>query len=107
MELNDYQEKAMSTRLEKTMPVVYPALGLNGEAGEIADKVKKIIRDKEGVITNEDASSIGMELGDVLWYIAALAEDLDIELDTIAQANLNKLASRKKRDVIEGDGDDR
>lgn len=107
MEFNTYQEKAMSTRTEKTLPVIYPTLGLNGEAGEIADKVKKIIRDKDGTITNEDTSAIGMELGDVLWYVAALAEDLNLSLETIAKANLNKLSSRKVRDVIEGNGDDR
>ncbi len=107
MEFNEYQEKAMSTRTEKTLPIIYPTLGLNGEAGEIADKIKKIVRDKGGQITNEDTIALARELGDVLWYIAALAQDLKIPLEAIALGNLNKLASRKERDVIAGDGDDR
>ena len=107
MEFNDYQKQAMSTRVKGTVPVVYPVLGLNGEAGEIAEKLKKIIRDNGGEITNEVTAAFGMELGDVLWYVAALAEDLGLPLELIAQANLDKLTSRKERDVVQGEGDER
>ena len=107
MNFNTYQKKAMSTRVEKAIKLIYPVLGLNGEAGEIAEKIKKVIRDNEGVVTNEIAGAIGKELGDVLWYLAAIADDLGFTLDDIAKANLEKLASRKERDVIKGDGDSR
>lgn len=86
--------------------LVYPVLGLNGEAGEVAEKLKKIIRDREGVVGDERASLI-KELGDVLWYVAACCHELDVSMAEVAQANLDKLASRSSRGVLHGSGDDR
>ena len=103
MTFSEYQEKARSTAIyPQDRAIVYPALGLAGEAGEVAEKVKKWIRD--GAL---DKDSIAKELGDVLWYVAQLATELGLELDQVAQANLDKLASRSARNVISGSGDSR
>lgn len=82
-------------------------LGLVGEAGEIANKVKKIIRDNGGVVTPEQASQIATEVGDVLWYVAALSRELGVDLGEVAQANIQKLTDRQARGVIGGSGDNR
>jgi len=103
MRFNEYQEEAKKTAIyPEQYKVVYPALGLAGEAGEVAEKVKKHIRD--GVLNVEDLKK---ELGDVLWYVSALAADLDLDLDDVAAANLEKLRSRRARGVIVGSGDNR
>ena len=83
------------------------ALGLPGEAGEAADKFKKILRDKNGVISLADSDEIVKELGDVLWYIAMIAEYLEVPLSEVAETNLDKLESRLKRKKIHGEGDNR
>ncbi len=85
----------------------YPALGLVGEAGEIANKLKKVIRDNNGVLTQSVKDSVGEEIGDCLWYIAQLATEMGFDLNTLGQGNLDKLASRKERGVITGSGDNR
>lgn len=85
----------------------YVSLGLVGEAGEIANKVKKILRDKGGIVTDEDTIELSKELGDVLWYLARLADEIGYPLEVIAQSNVNKLRSRKERGVISGSGDNR
>ena len=86
---------------------IYPTLGLCGEAGEVADKVKKVIRDKEGTFDAAVRDDLRLELGDVLWYVAQLCSELDLDLADVAQANLDKLASRAARNVIAGSGDRR
>ncbi len=86
---------------------MYPTLGLSGETGEIAEKVKKIIRDDQGVITDEKRDQIAKEAGDVLWYLSQLATEIDYSLEDIAQMNLDKLASRSARGVLSGSGDNR
>ncbi len=86
---------------------MYPTLGLSGETGEIAEKVKKIIRDDQGVITDEKRDQIAKEAGDVLWYLSQLATEIDYSLEDIAQMNLDKLASRAARGVLSGSGDNR
>ena len=86
---------------------IYPTLGLCGEAGEVADKVKKVLRDQAGRFDVETLEGLRLELGDVLWYVAQLATELQLSLDEIAEANLAKLASRVARDVIAGSGDRR
>lgn len=106
MDFNTYQEKALQTAIYP-MPIIYPALALNGESGEIAEKVKKVLRDNDGVFDNESKKSIAKEIGDVLWYCAALSEDLGFSFDDIALMNLNKLKSRKDRDKLHGNGDNR
>lgn len=88
-------------------PIVYPTLGLVNEAGELAGKVKKIFRDKNGQISPEDREALKYELGDVLWYLAQIATELDLSLQDVAEANLEKLFSRLERGAIRGEGDNR
>jgi NTP pyrophosphatase (non-canonical NTP hydrolase) len=108
MTLNDYQKKAIITAIYPSLyAVVYPALGLSGEAGEVAEKVKKIIRDKSGVVDEATKEAIKKELGDVLWYVSALSRDLGFTLEEVAQANIDKLTKRHQENKIHGEGDDR
>ncbi len=104
-----YQERCRATARypDAGANPIYPTLGLCGEAGEVADKVKKVIRDDNGVFSDPVRESLKLELGDVLWYVAQLASELGFDLDTIARANLEKLASRAARNVIAGSGDQR
>ena len=105
----DYQEKACETAIfPKNKAMEYLTLGLTGEAGEIANKVKKFIRD--GAVKDEYLAKriqIGYEIGDVLWYCAVLAEELEMNLGHIMENNLQKLADRKKRGTLSGSGDNR
>jgi len=87
--------------------IEYPTLGLCGEAGELANKVKKIQRDCDGIFAVNMKIALIKELGDVLWYCAAIAHEIGIDLATVAAANIASLSDRKERDVIKGDGDDR
>ena len=109
MNFTEYQNLALATAIyPKKYETIYPALGLCGEAGEVAEKVKKSIRDGLHNWPDEQfKEELTKELGDVLWYISALASDLDISLNEIAETNLQKLASRKKRNKIGGSGDNR
>lgn len=108
MNFKEYQEKAVSTAIyPESAKLTYPVLGLNGEAGEVAEKVKKIIRDNGGVVTPEKKEEIKKELGDVLWYLALTAYDLDLDLTEVAQENIEKLQSRKDRGKLTGNGDNR
>lgn len=109
MNFNDYQEFINKTAIypHKGDNLAYPVLGLSGEAGEVADKVKKIIRDHNGKITKELKDEIIKELGDVLWYLAALASELNVSLENVAEMNIHKLQDRKKRGVLQGEGDNR
>jgi NTP pyrophosphatase (non-canonical NTP hydrolase) len=113
MQLNDYQQKAIATL---TSDYVYGditpqpmgcLLGLSDESGEVLGKVKKLLRDKQGKLSDEDKQEIVKELGDVLWYVASTSNLLGSSLDEVAQANVNKLASRQARDVLHGSGDNR
>lgn len=106
MNINDYQDQAVKTAIYKH-DVIYPALGLANEAGEVLGKIKKVLRDNDGDFTPEKRQEIGAEMGDVLWYIAALSRDLDLSMSDIAQWNLNKLNSRMVRGVLGGSGDNR
>lgn len=108
MKLSDYQQAAIDTAIyPANARIVYPALGLVGEAGEVAEKVKKVIRDDNGSFSEEKKIEIAKELGDVLWYIANLAADIDMSMDLIATMNIDKLQSRKERDMLSGSGDNR
>lgn len=106
MKINDYQDQASKTAIYK-QSVIYPALGLANEAGEVLGKIKKVLRDNDGDFTAERREEIGAEIGDVLWYIAALSRDLNLSMESIAQANLDKLNSRMVRGVLGGSGDTR
>lgn len=105
---DEYQEVAWGTAMypQKGNNLYYPALGL-GESGEVQGKVKKIMRDDNGVVSEEKREAIKAELGDMMWYIAALATELGLKMSDIAKANVDKLLSRKERGVITGSGDNR
>jgi NTP pyrophosphatase (non-canonical NTP hydrolase) len=108
MELADYQRLSRRTaEYPREAWLAYPALGLAGEAGEVAEHAKKAIRDDAGSITEERRAAMAKELGDVLWYVAQLASELGLELEDIAQGNLDKLLSRQRRGVLSGSGDER
>ena len=108
MELADYQRLSRRTaEYPREAWLAYPALGLAGEAGEGAEHAKKAIRDDAGSITEERRAAMAKELGDVLWYVAQLASELGLELEDIAQGNLDKLLSRQRRGVLSGSGDER
>jgi NTP pyrophosphatase (non-canonical NTP hydrolase) len=116
MTLNEYQTHANETAIygEKVDRLlgadhrfVYVALGLASEAGEVANKVKKILRDQDGVIDDERKTILVDELGDVLWYVAQFASELGISLDDVVARNVEKLASRNARGMLKGDGDQR
>jgi NTP pyrophosphatase (non-canonical NTP hydrolase) len=108
MNFNEYQEEAVKTAVYGAgSKIIYPALGLANEAGEVLGKIKKVLRDYDGVYTPSNIAGIADELGDVLWYIAALSKDLNIPLEDIARDNINKLIDRRNRNVIHGSGDKR
>jgi NTP pyrophosphatase (non-canonical NTP hydrolase) len=109
MRLSDYQRDSRATAVypDAGSNLVYPTLGLAGEAGEVAEKVKKLIRDDGGVLSDERRSALEKELGDVLWYVAQVATECGLDLDAIAQGNLDKLRSRQERSQLGGSGDDR
>jgi len=105
----EYSELAWTTAIypKAGTDLSYPALGLAGEAGEVAEKVKKIIRDKNGRMTKQDREAIAKELGDVLWYVNALCRTIGVSLPEVAVRNIEKLFSRKDRGELHGEGDDR
>jgi len=106
MKLDEYQMRAEETAIyPDNYAILYPTLGLAGEAGEVADKVKKIYRDGEPELFYKN--HIAKELGDVLWYVAVLARDLGYSLEEIAYMNLRKLEDRKNRNKLQGSGDER
>ena len=117
MELDKYQELAFSAaQYPKTVDdvdstanvgLLYAVLGLAGEAGELCNKVKKVLRDSDGVLTKERKQQLQDELGDCMWYVAAVATELGIDLSEVCTGNVNKLFDRKERGVIKGDGDNR
>ena len=108
MNIDDYQRYASITaKYPKEKALEYCVLGLTSEAGEVAGKLKKAIRDEDGVISDERKADLIAEVGDVLWYVAMVALELNVPLSTVAEQNLDKLLSRQARDVIGGDGDNR
>lgn len=109
MNFEEYQKTAHTTAKYPDIgqSFVYPVLGLMGEAGEYANKVKKIFRDDKGVLTESRKEEIKKELGDILWYLAENSTALGFSLDDIATSNLAKLKLRKEENKITGDGDNR
>ena len=109
MNFADYQRESRKTwnLIHTDAPIVYPTLGLANEAGEVAGKVKKIFRDKHGEISDQDREALKQELGDVLWYLTQICTELNLTLEEVAGANIEKLFSRLERDQIRGSGDNR
>lgn len=110
--LNEYQSMALETAIyPEEFKVIYPTLGITGEAGEVSDKIKKLIRDKGykgGLIEDaKDREDIALELGDVLWYVATLAHDIGFTLEQVAMMNYFKLQKRKEQNKLGGSGDHR
>ena len=110
MNLNEYQKKARETAIYPSIgtgDLTYCTLGLTGEAGEVAEKVKKILRDQRGILNKNNTQALKLELGDVLWYISNIASELKITLNDVALTNIDKLTSRSERNKLKGSGDDR
>lgn len=109
MTFKEYQKKSRKTAIYPNAGrnFVYPTLGLAGEAGEVANKIKKIMRDDNNQITPLKKEELKDELGDVLWYVAQLATEAGLNLDEIAENNIEKLMSRHKRSRLSGSGDNR
>jgi NTP pyrophosphatase (non-canonical NTP hydrolase) len=109
MTFQEYQEFSRKTAIypNKDNNFIYPTLGLAGEAGEVAEKIKKVIRDDNGIVSDEKREEIIKELGDVLWYVANLSTELKISFDDVASKNIEKLQSRHQRNELHGSGDNR
>ena len=109
LDFNGYQQAASRTAavIATDHPIVYPTLGLANEAGEVAGKVKKIFRDRQGRITDADREALALELGDVLWYLSEICTKLGIRLEDVAAGNIAKIAYRVSRGVLTGEGDRR
>ncbi|HSX53141.1 MAG TPA: nucleoside triphosphate pyrophosphohydrolase family protein [Patescibacteria group bacterium] len=110
MTFDEYQKKALTTAVINPDPLMDKtiwAMGVAGEAGEVVEKWKKIVAYKDGKVSSEDLAELKKELGDVVWYIAVLANSLGLTLEEVMRLNVEKLASRKKRGVIKGKGDNR
>ncbi len=109
--LDEYQERSQARAIYpdagKGTNIYYPTLGICGEAGEVAEKIKKVLRDKNGVLSEEDLLGVVKELGDVLWYVAALSRELGVNLQRVAELNLAKLTLRHANGTLHGSGDDR
>ncbi len=109
MDFNEYQKKSRKTAIypDAGSNFIYPTLGLAGESGEVAEKIKKVIRDKGGKIDEETKEKIEKELGDVLWYVSQIVTELGLDLNKVAEKNIEKLSSRMERGKIGGSGDER
>ncbi len=108
MDVKEYQEIIKKTAVfPKEIGVPYCTMGLCGEAGEVAEKVKKLYRDREGLVTPEFRKDIKKELGDVVWYVTALANEFNLTLEEILEANYNKLIARRETNTLHGSGDNR
>lgn len=109
MTFAEYQAESKKTALypDQGKNFVYPTLGLTGEAGEVAEKIKKVLRDSGGQVHEATKIELQKELGDVLWYLAQLSTELRLNLDDIATHNIEKLRSRQQRDQLHGSGDNR
>lgn len=111
MEFTEYQtlsaKTAQFSQQDSTYKLMYLSMGLAGETGEVIEKVKKVIRNDGGAVSEEKRSALTLELGDVLWYLSQLAHELGVPFEDVAQGNLSKLADRAKRGVITSEGDNR
>jgi NTP pyrophosphatase (non-canonical NTP hydrolase) len=109
MNFKEYQEKSRKTAMYPNVGGnwAYPVMGLSGEAGEVSDKMKKVMRDDNNVVSEDKKMEVKKELGDVLWYVSQLASELGLSLDEIAEANIEKLYSRMERGKLGGSGDNR
>ena len=109
MTFEEYQKLARETAFYPNQGdnFIYPTLGLVGEAGEVAEKIKKVLRDNDGVVSEEKKQEVAKEMGDVLWYLSQLSAELGLSLEEVADLNLEKLKNRQERGKLAGSGDNR
>lgn len=111
MDFDEYQTLAARTGFynhsDKQYVLMYLSMGLAGEAGEVVEKIKHVVRDQKSVITEEKRELLKKEIGDVLWYASQIAREFDLSFDEVARHNIDKLADRAKRGVIKSEGDTR
>lgn len=107
MNVKEYEDFMSTSKVYDCLPIVYPILGMNGEAGEAAEKVKKCLRDNNGVFSNQVKTDIMRELADVLWYIWATADDMGYTLEDVMEIGIEKVEKRQKTNTIHGSGDNR
>ena len=107
MEVKEYQDFMSTSKVYNSLPVVYPILGMNGEAGEAAEKAKKVLRDNNGIFGGMIKMDIMKELADVLWYVWATADDLGYTLEDVMKIGVEKVEKRKKTNTVHGSGDNR
>ena len=107
MEVKEYEEFMKTSKVYEVLPIVYPVLGMNGEAGEAADKVKKVLRDNKGIFSDEIKKEILKELADVFWYIWAAADDMGYTLEDVMEIGIEKVEKRQKTNTVHGNGDNR
>lgn len=108
IDIDNYQKECKKTAIYPTeYSVIYPVIGMCGETGEVAEKIKKIIRDKNSIFDETSKIEIMKELGDVMWYISNIATDLNVNMSDILTMNLDKIQSRQSRNKIHGSGDNR
>lgn len=108
-DFDDYQKQCKKTAVYPKIgkSFVYPLIGLQGEVGEVSEKIKKLFRDDKGKLTEEKKIEIAKELGDVMWYVAQLSTELNLKLSNVVKMNIEKLSSRKERNMLHGGGDNR
>ena len=107
MEAKEYEKFMSTSKVYEDLPIIYPALGLNGEAGEVADKVKKVLRDNNGIFEEKIKQDILKELADTLWYIWATADDMGYTLSDVFETGIKKVKERQETNTVHGSGDDR
>src|SRR6266568_13164 len=109
MEFNEYQKESRKNAIYHGLGnnFSFPTIGLAGETGEVAEKIKKILRDKGGIVDEISKQEVRKELGDVLWYLSQIASEFDLSLEDVATGNLEKIASRRERGMVHGEGDNR
>ncbi len=109
MNFNEYQKESRKNAIYPGLGnnFSFPTIGLAGETGEVAEKVKKILRDKNGMVDDQSREEVKKELGDVLWYLSQIASEFDLSLEDVATGNLEKIKSRRERDLVHGEGDNR
>ena len=108
MTFNEYKDEAIKTAIyPQKYKTIYPTLGMCGECGEVAEKIKKVVRDNQGIFDTDKTKEIEKELGDDLWYIANICNDLNIDFDNVAQNNINKINARLQNNTLHGNGDNR
>lgn len=107
MEVKEYEQFMSTSKVYDCLPIIYPILGMNGEAGEAAEKAKKCLRDHNGLVDDEMKHAIMKEIADVLWYVWATADDMGYTLEDVMEIGIEKVEKRQKTNTVHGNGDNR